>query len=115
MSKQKRSHLVLGYTRTGRAVMSPLQAAPSLTTTDVLYRNFADWTRGDHLDTSHILAENSERASDPNYRSWCTSWARLHRDIGRGRVRIARAPIRGATETLLRPSHRRRPGSKRRH
>jgi len=93
--------LILGYTRTGKAVLLPTCSPNKNNGT-----KFEDWTRGDHYDTSRILKEHGERESDHKIGSWCARWARLHADESGATSR--RTHIRGATETNIRPvgSHR---------
>jgi hypothetical protein len=91
MSKKSKS-MVLGYTRAGHAVMLPTRNADDV-------EKLVGWTRGDHLDASRILTEHGERERDTEVGSWCESWARSHRTIGRA---PRRARIRGAAEIRVR-------------
>ena len=84
--------MVLGYTRVGHAVMRPTRHASDVD-------KMVGWTRGDHLDASRILAEHGERERDQEVGSWCESWARSHRAIGRAARRMR---IRGAAEIRVR-------------
>ncbi len=91
--------LVLGYTRTGITVFLPTRKAPDP-------EDFADWTRGDHVDASRILAEHGERTGD-QVGDWCTTWARAHRATARAPRGNHTRNVRGAAETIIRPSRRR--------
>ena len=97
--------MVLGYTRTGRPVLLPTQSAPDTSNAEVYRRamsDYADWTPGDHVDTSRILKEHGERERDRRVGSWCAHWARIHRDSAS--LRPGGVTVRSAAETLLRPS-----------
>ncbi len=83
--------MILGYTRTGHAVLLPTRHALSP-------GEFVDWTRGDHVDAAHILREHSERVQDPEVKSWCRRWARDHRAM-RKSARSVR--VRGAAEISI--------------
>ena len=93
---RKKSTLVLGYTRAGHAVILPTHATPDMS-------QHVTWTPGDHLDASRILMEHGEREEEP-VGSWCASWARAHRAIGksrRSRQKPCKSPVRGAAEAAI--------------
>ena len=96
--KKKKSTMVLGYTRTGIAVVLPSRRSPEL-------EDFVGWTRGDHVDASHILIEHGEREVDEQAGSWCMRWAKVHRATARPMRRGVH--IRGAAETVILPGRRR--------
>ena len=94
----KKSEMILGYTRTGIEVFLPTRS-----TFDV--GKCAGWSRGDHVDASHILAEHSDRERDSEVGSWCKRWAKAHREIGKS----SRAGvIRSAAETSILSRRRKR-------
>ncbi len=103
MSKNK--EMVLGYTRSGHAVLRPAQDVPDMPAHE-------GWTPGDHLDASRILSEHGEREVDP-IKSWCEHWAHVYRSIGKRakkkqkRAKNAQTQIRGATETSILAGRRR--------
>jgi hypothetical protein len=92
--------MVLGYTRAGYAVLLPTGRTPDAS-------SFNDWTRGDHVDASRILAEHGEREPDDQIGSWCERWSKLHRTCSKSR-RGMRVRIRGAAETAILSTRRRR-------
>lgn len=90
--------MVLGYTRTGIEVFLPTRRSPTK-------RRFVDWTRGDHVDAARILAEHGDRENDPDVKSWCKRWAKVHRLVGRSSRAVL---IRAAAEISIRETRRRR-------
>lgn len=101
----KKSPMVLGYTRTGKTVLLPTRSAPDTSNAEVYQRamsEYDDWTSGDHFDTSRILREHGERERDRKIGTWCTRWARVHRDSADGRTRNLN--VRGGAEATIRPS-----------
>ena len=96
--------MVLGYTRSGHAVLLPTQQKAD--------RNqFVSWTAGDHLDASRILIEHGERTADPQG-SWCAQLADVHRAIGgfpkkKKRKKRKGVQIRGAAEAVILAGRRR--------
>lgn len=80
--------LILGYTRSGHAVLLRSPASGEL----------GDWTRGDHVDATVILLEHSEREQDPMVRSWCRHWLKEHRALQKSARRVN---IRGAAEISI--------------
>ena len=98
---KKKSTLILGYTRTGHAVIRPTRQNPDMD-------QCANWTPGDHLDASRILMEHSEREDDPKLGPWCTHWAGAHWALGKSERRGRQPRIRGAAETTIRGGQRRR-------
>lgn len=104
MGKNRKSTLVLGYTRSGHAVLLPACGKPSLA-------EFVSWTTGDHLDASRILVQHGERlAADPDG-SWCMDWAEAHRAVGKRSnkrsKKTRRAGIRGGAEVAILSGRRR--------
>lgn len=95
MSRKK---LVLGWTRTGIEVFLPAGGSSDVD-------KFSDWTRGDHVDASRILAEHGERERDPEAGSRCAQWAKIHRAISRSG---SAAVVRAAAETAILSRRRRR-------
>lgn len=92
----KKTPLLLGYTRSGHEVLLPSRRTPDLS-------SYSNWTAGDHLDASRILAEHGEREGEPTG-TWCASWASAHWAIGRRAKKVrkkVRANIRGAEATIL--------------
>lgn len=87
--------MVLGYTRSGHAVLLPSRRNPDMA-------QFVSWTPGDHLDASRILVEHGEREAEP-IGPWCAYWAKAHWSIGKRAKKRARrkAAIRGAAEATI--------------
>jgi hypothetical protein len=101
----KKFPMVLGYTRTGKSVLLPTRGAPDTSNAEGYRRamsEYADWTPGDHVDTSRILREHGERERDRRVGTWCTRWGRVHRDAADGRSRGL--SVRGGAEATIRPS-----------
>lgn len=94
--------LVLGYTRSGHAVLLPTRGTPNVT-------QFVSWTRGDHVDASSILAEHGEREQDPKIGPWCKRWAKAHRKLRKRQKKRSEESVRilGAAETSVRTPRRR--------
>lgn len=90
--------MVLGYTRSGLAVLLPTGRADDA--------SFAGWSRGDHVDAARILAEHSEREADPEVGPWCKQWSKAHKDLGKKTRKLLL--IRGGAETTIRSIGRRR-------
>jgi hypothetical protein len=91
-----KSQMVLGYTRSGHAVLLPMQKATDMSL-------FVSWSPGDHLDASRILIEHGERTGDP-VGAWCRRWAKAHKAIGKKakkKIRRAQAQIRGGAEATI--------------
>ena len=101
----KKKTMILGYTRSGHAVLLPTGQSPDMD-------QFVSWTPGDHLDASRILVEHGERERDP-IGPWCAHWADVHWSIGKRakkklkRARRAQAQIRGAAEAAILSGRRR--------
>ena len=100
----KNKSMVLGYTRSGHAVLLPTSRTPDA-------NEFVNWTSGDHRDASRILAENGERESEP-IGPWCAQWAGAHRAMGKRSKRSKKkakrvSSIRGAAEVVIRGTRRR--------
>jgi hypothetical protein len=80
------TQLVLGTTRTGKAIILPDRRAPD--TNDALkFRklkaSFATWTRGDHIDANALLGEYAANHNhDARGRQLAGNWAAAHWDIG---------------------------------
>jgi hypothetical protein len=72
--------MVLGYTRTGKTVHRPSHEVPD---DHRVAEKHPDWTRGDHIDASRILAEHGEREPDREIGAWCDDWAVVHKRLGR--------------------------------
>lgn len=99
---KKKSSMVLGYTRSGHAVLLPSRAEPDMS-------EFSSWSPGDHLDASRILVEHGEREADP-VGVWCAHWASAHWMLGkkaRKKQRRVQAHIRGAAEATILSRRRR--------
>lgn len=95
--------MVLGYTRSGHAVLLPVRPATDMS-------EFVSWTPGDHIDASRILIEHGERAADP-HGSWCKQLADVHRAIGKRtkkrKKKNRQVGIRGAAEATILAGRRR--------
>ena len=88
--------MVLGYTRSGHAVLLPAQKSIDMSL-------FSNWGPGDHIDASRILVEHGERAEEP-IGHWCKRWAKAHKAIGKKakkKIRRAQAQIRGGAEATI--------------
>lgn len=101
----KKSSMVLGYTRTGIAVLLPTSRVSDSD-------NFVGWSPGDHKDAYRILAEHGEREADPDVGPWCVQWSKAHRDLAKARKVRKKSNssirVRGAAETAIRSIRRRR-------
>jgi hypothetical protein len=78
--------IVLGYTRTDKAVLEPTHGAPNVNDIRVFHRArqaFVGWTRGDHEDASQILLEHGERNYGTKIGTWSTNWSSAHWHLGR--------------------------------
>lgn len=96
----KKKSMILGYTRSGHAVLLPSRQSPDMA-------SFSNWAPGDHLDASRILAEHGEREDDP-IGTWCASWAGAHWAIGKiARKKRKRPRILGSVETAILSRRRR--------
>lgn len=94
--------MVLGWTRSGIGVFLPTSASPDKET-------FNGWTRGDHVDAGRILAEHGDRDDNPEVKSWCKRWAKIHRTIGKsGSATVDTTVIRAAAETAILSRRRQR-------
>ena len=95
--------MVLGYTRSGHAVLLPTEQK-------VDKDQFVSWTAGDHLDASRILIEHGERTADPQG-SWCAQLADVHRAIGgfpkKKKRKKRKVQIRGGAEAVILAGRRR--------
>ena len=91
MSKQKKSPMVLGYTRSGIPVLLPTHRTPPL-------EDFVGWSRCDHIDAARILMEHGEREVNEPAGSKCIRWAEVHQATARP---PRRAPIRGGAEITI--------------
>jgi len=97
--------MVLGYTRSGHAVLLPTKQKAD-------EAQFVSWTAGDHLDASRILIEHGERTADPQG-AWCAQLADVHRVIGgfpkkkKKRKKRKSPQIRGAAEAVILSGRRR--------
>jgi len=78
--------MILGYTRTGKAILEPTRGTPNVDDIRVFHRarrSFPDWTRGDHEDASQILLEHGERTYGTKVGTWSTNWSSVHWHLGR--------------------------------